>query len=421
TTPMTAVDPSSRIEPMPTEDETRMDIIPPPPRLPDQNWIDRLAEREQHPISIDIEDHAPVDTDSALIPVPQDDVITSEPLVQASIEDITQRLAVLEMEDIEEILDGEVESMRITDHVLAHYALQLTQFSMESSSLGAIITRSYDILAQAGDLGDPDWDTIVKLINESWNQPGNVRTRVLYRHVDIGEILIYSIQTIQELMLTLIFDAETPLKIIRRQAARLTESLKNIPMPDEAFINAEPTQPITLAEPIALIHEAPETDPDERREGTAEVRVHEVVEQPVAPQEVAVVSPPAVRPPGTYIGYACVWLVEDERDTINPTAAKLITQWIEEICVAQEWDFNRTHIESNWIYVSVEVPSGTLPHTVAHTLMNQTAERALTIDPTRAIETPWSAGYLVRTPPDYIQEQDIQRFIRFYRSTQNGS
>ncbi|MFP4322650.1 MAG: transposase, partial [Anaerolineales bacterium] len=117
------------------------------------------------------------------------------------------------------------------------------------------------------------------------------------------------------------------------------------------------------------------------------------------------------------VGYACVWLVEEARNAINPSAAQLINAWLHEICDAQGWTLAQVRIEPEWLYVALRVPPKTLPHTIAQTLMHETATRALAAAPHQETRSPWSDGYLIRTPADDLRASDIDRFIDFYRST----
>ena len=79
---------------------------------------------------------------------------------------------------------------------------------------------------------------------------------------------------------------------------------------------------------------------------------------------------------------------------------------------------NIINIEPEWLYIELEVPIGTLPSLIATTLMEETAERALALDPSRSMKSPWSNGYLIRTPAESLHDNEIDRFVNFYRSTQ---
>jgi len=224
----------------------------------------------------------------------------------------------------------------------------------------------------------------------------------------------------------LIFAADTSLKVIRRQAARLSESLNKVPEPDEEIITAEPTMPMpAISEP-----EAGEDIRDDLREGAGdsiedvyddvvEEHVPETTDQQESPESVEIPpTQPKLRAEGSYASYACVWLVERKKDAINPRAVQLIEGWLVEICEALDWDLQVVNIEPEWLYVELGVPVGTLPSLIATTLMEDTAERAMALDPSRSMRSPWSNGYLVRTPPENLKDHDIDRFVNFYRSSQ---
>jgi ActR/RegA family two-component response regulator len=429
TTLIAAIEPPpdhTPIYPPPYHEDTRWNIIPPPPRLPDQEWLDQADSPTVIP-SVPAESPEPALPEEELVPV--------------TLEEITQQMVSAIVDDlVEEEIQREADSLRLEQHVLAHYALQLTNFAIENSAMGVVITRGDERLAQAGSLDPAAWDQVIGLIYENWNTPGDSRTRVLYRNLGFGNLLLYSIQTVDDLTLTMTFDAETPLRVIRRQAARLTESLQNIPEPRPEDILAQPTPPpsppslpeMTAAEweessrvgvgvaDVVPLRESPLTEEaregidTDLREGSREVAPQVPDQQP---QEAVPALPKPTRQAGTYTSYGCVWLVENPRDAINPAAAEMILGWVQDICRERDWDLEDAHIEPEWIYLAVHVPTTTLPSDVVTDLMHGTAERALALDPSGSHQSPWGEGYLIRTPANSLTTQDIDRFIQFYRST----
>jgi DNA-binding NarL/FixJ family response regulator len=381
------------IDPHPSGEETYPARIPRPMRLPDQEWFDMADEPTAQLPNAPARYEREVEPET-LIGLPPEVI-----LMPTTLDQITEQLQAVEVEVIEEQVAQEAQALRLSDRAVAHYAAQLTRFALESSAKGIMITRGLLRLAQAGDLDMPTWDQLTALVIENWAQEGDSRTRVLYRRLEVGEILIYSIQTIHDLTLTLVFLAEMPLKMIRRQAAQLSEALLSQPLPSEEDLYTEPMPAVILP-----TQDDQDTTPNEALplEGQAE-----------APAPVIRIQ----RAPGTYSSYACVWLVEEARNAINPTAARMIEGWIREICQQQDWDFEMARIEREWLYVVVGVPVGTLPSAIAQTLMEGTAQRALALDPRKSADNPWGQGYLIRTPPDSVQDQHVQRFMQFYRST----
>jgi hypothetical protein len=332
------------------EQDTQYDFSAPPPLLPDQDWLNRLG----------------------LPPAPA----TLPDLQPSSVGEITQQLLAVEEAAVEQALHKEVEAERLPSSVVAHYALHLTQFALESSALGVLLSRGGQRLAHAGTLDATMLDYILALSAQNEALQGANRTRVMYRKVEeVGEILVYTIATLDDLLLTLIFSAETPLKVIRRQAARLSESLQGLPS-------------ISSAE----LEQAPPPEPES--------------------------APPPPLLTDDFTAYACVWLVEHERDAINSAAAKLIESWVREICGAAGWVLQAAQIEREWLCFVVAAPPSILPSVLAQTLMEGTAQRALRLDPIGTRTSPWGAGYLVRTPPQALKTADIERFVRFYRAGQ---
>ena len=297
--------------------------------------------------------------------------------------------------------------------------------------MGAIITREDQLVAHSGGLQDAVWQEVIEVITENWERARRrPHPACCNRHLEIGEVLLYSIQTVEHLTLTLIFAADTSLKVIRKQAARLSETLNSVPPPDESVINAEPTIPMVI-EPEAGQDIQPrraarrrtpktwKTSLTMRRKRTSQSPTNRSRNRRNRWNPPAVApTKPKLRAEGAYTSYACVWLVERKKDAINATAAQLIESWLVEICTNLDWDLKVVKIQPEWLYVELEVPVGTLPSLIATTLMEDTAERALALDPSRSLKSPWSNGYLIRTPAESLQDNEINRFVDFYRSTQ---
>ncbi len=327
-----------------TQDTSR---IPKPEHLPDQYWID---------------------THGKAVP----DFADSQ-FVQTTVEEFTAQLRAFESG----IDAAAPPSNALPEHVLAHYALQLTQFSMENASAGTLLSRGKEVLGQSGSFDMETWNYLALAVSEAWKRKGDARTRIIYRRLINTELLLYSIKTIDNLVLTLIFSGDMNLKTIRRQALRLAESLRSVP----------PPPPPNLPPTLLLDDQA----------------------APAAP------STKVIRPIGSYVGYACVWLLEDNTLPISQIGAQALEHGLAALSQENDWDFQKVEVQSDWLAFYVDVPSGMLPNTLMTLLIERSERDLFASEPMRQAYRLWSDGYLITTPPQDLTEKDIQRFIRFYR------
>lgn len=357
-----------------------------------------------------------------------------EALVQNTVEEITQAMGVVLPTEDDEAFDTDVETDSSPDaeavnallveiDAVARAALQLTQLSLESSALGTLLTHSHHPVARTGSFSEQTWKEILDTLSEGWQRDsGSSRTRVLYRNTrDLGQIMLYSTYTVDELTLTMIFAADTPLRIIRRQAARLMDALLRIPIDD--FAVPEAIQ--TIAPPPAPEIEAPLPAPPQ----------DEAVEAPPPPAAVTLPSRPTdlkppealrealqapipaekpKREPGTYMGYACLWLLQTDQFSLTNSLADGMQRWLRRTADANDWDVIEAEVGESWVNLHLEVPIKTLPRQVIQTMM-QSTQRSILEATGHDPETPsiWASGYNVTTPGRLLSRREIERFIRF--------
>ena len=339
----------------------------------------------------------------------------NEALVEATVEQVTQSMGIV-FDDADEV--DEYADIATEDNVIARAALRLTQLSLESTALGAILMQGEHIVTKQGDLDNDVWNDIVDEIVNAWQQGSSSNTRLLYRKFDkLGQLLLFSTHTINELTLTMIFSSSTSLKVIRRQAKRIAEALLEVPIEAEPEFNAATATPIV--EPI--IEEEPPATPQ--------------VEEDVPPAaQTSPSRPTALRPPedrderlqtqapeakparaeGTYTGYACLWLIQTPVFADNHELADAMQKWLQRSAENEDWDLIDADIRQGWVNIHIEIPVKTSPAEAIETLMNSTAESLLDALGESAPEQPWSSSYSVMTPGRLLHDDEIENFIRFY-------
>lgn len=344
-----------------------------------------------------------------------------ERLVEATVNEITQSMGIMLADEADDT-DDEAD-------IIGNAALRLTQLSLESTAQGTLLSNGMRIISKNGDLSDETWRDVVAEVADAWQQGNQSSTRLLYRKFKAtGQVLLFSTLTVHNLALTMIFSANTSLKIIRRQAKDITEAL--LEMPDESVEvdhhdSAAPREPSpqTITDDNSLADTAEPAEAIDRASPAART----TPSRPTglrAPNELKAaidkITPPEdqqrpARTPGSYTGYALLWLVQNENYALEGDLASAMERWLARSAIANDWDIIDVEIRPSWVNLHIEVPVNTLPSDVIGTLMTQTAQAMQDAKPNgtenRAL---WSESYSVTTPGRLLQEREIERFMRFY-------
>jgi REP element-mobilizing transposase RayT len=131
-------------------------------------------------------------------------------------------------------------------------AQHLTRLTLESSAQAALITREKELWAYAGQLSQNAANELAATVSRHWDgQKGNDLLRFVRLESTKAEHMLYATSMAANVILALVFDAETPFSTIRGQANSLARSLEiaktgpletaeRIPAPKREQIQAEP-------------------------------------------------------------------------------------------------------------------------------------------------------------------------------------
>lgn len=300
--------------------------------------------------------------------------------------------------DTDALSDDEAEAAR-----LAQIALELTQYSLESSAQATTLTYNGELLAEAGDLPGPALDRLQRAIETAWStSPPDYDS--LSRFVtlpDLGEFMLFSMVVADGMLLSMIFNANTPVRTIRRQARRLSESLELVPEQPDA---PEPAASVT--------HASRPTD----------LRAPEGLRAATVAREQPVPAPSPPRPDTPYTGYTVLWLPWDPRLELSGDYGQALHGWITGVAQEHIWDLDELTIEIDYIQMVIQVPEKSLPDVVIHTIFDETARLTEEHFPELADGAGrlWANGYYVVTPPRELSEREIGRFITYQRQAQTG-
>jgi REP element-mobilizing transposase RayT len=143
-------------------------------------------------------------------------------------------------------------------HDVSKAAQHLTRLTLESSAQAALITRDKELWAYAGQLSQNAANELASTVSRHWDgQKGNDLLRFVRLESTKAEHMLYATSMTDDVILALVFDAETPFSTIRSQANALAQSLavaKTGPV-----VPVERT-PVSKAEQVQVEPEADEFD-----------------------------------------------------------------------------------------------------------------------------------------------------------------
>jgi hypothetical protein len=240
----------------------------------------------------------------------------------------------------------------------------------------------------------------VESINQAWQgatDDGNALIRFI--HVTgAGDFLLYSTRTVEAMALSMLFPAETPLRIIRQQARNLLKALESVPESPSEEAEAARTLP---SRPTGL--RAPEGLREEVSAASAESSAAEV-----APAE-----PPAPpRAEGPYAAYSFVWL--PRADLIGTGMSNMLLEWVNAMGAAHGWQVQGCEIQPTYVTLQISIPANETPTAAVETLMRETAARAN--DPSL-----WADAYYIVASGRAVTQQEIASFMEYRRAAQDAA
>ncbi|MBN1681214.1 MAG: transposase [Anaerolineae bacterium] len=304
------------------------------------------------------------------------------------------------------------------DEVLAQAAVQLTQFSLESSAQAIMLSRQGRVLAHAGDLLDVARQRLFEIVENAWrSSSGTSGSLIRFIHLpEAGEFLLYSSQVEENMVLSMVFHAGMPVRTIRRQARRLRESLDYVP---DGPVSIEAPAPVEAPSAPAVDEDEPEAARTSPSRPT-DIRPPDELRAPrgVAQESVSTAeSAPQEQEPAAV--YTCLWIPYDPKLEMVGDFADALYHWILDVAEDEHWQIEEVDIQPEYITLSVEIPHKVLPAQAVTLFMDETARRSAEVYPDVVHGAPvWTGGYFVVDPPRELSEREIARFITYQRQAQ---
>lgn len=168
-------------------------------------------------------------------------------------------------------------------------AQHLTRLTLESSAQAALITREKELWAYAGQLSQNAAKELAQTVSRHWDgQKGNDLLRFVRLESTKAEHMLYATSMTENVILALVFDAETPFSTIRSQANKLARSLEVAKTGPVAVAERIPTP---KAEPAPAESEADEFDDSEEEIDVPSIAdILDEIPPPIPPKQEEVVD-----------------------------------------------------------------------------------------------------------------------------------
>ncbi len=129
-------------------------------------------------------------------------------------------------------------------------AQHLTRLTLESSAQAALITRGDSLWAYAGQLSQGAAKELAVAVTRHWDgQKGSDLLRFVRLEATKAEHMLYATRLADDVVLALVFDAETPFSTIRSQAGQLVNRLSTQ--------NPEVAEPPVSQKPLPASYDVP--------------------------------------------------------------------------------------------------------------------------------------------------------------------
>jgi len=306
---------------------------------------------------------------------------------------------------------------------IAAAALQLTQLAVSSSAQISLLSRADSLVAIAGLLPERDVKVLLDEINKAWQASESGENPARFRYIQLpngSDYLMYSIRTLGEMVLTMLFPGDIPLRMIRKQARELSDTLEKVPaeqetpeeVPAEPQLPPEPRSP-TDALPLTADSEAATTllsrptamrPPPELQEALAAT-------EPAPPEQIPEVAAPPPPPPVVYSTYGFMWLPRST--ALDPDMIGMVTQWLHHIAEQNGWRIEGADIQPSYIVLQMAIPASEQASAALQALVQQTAQRAQN-------PTLFGEAYYITPSGRTITPREIAEFMEYCRELQNA-
>ena len=349
-------------------------------------------------------------------------------------------------------------------------AQHLTRLTLESSAQAALITREDVLWAYAGQLPQSAAHELTEIVSRYWDrQKENDLVRFVHLASTRAEHMLYATRLTRNMVLALIFDAETPFGTIHTQANQLVHSLSTspserqdngvragnetpsartptilsgIPSPnpklDARTIGLDYVRESNPLKSIAQMASSVETEPSIEVEKTVEAPSvtgkYKIARNAAAqddPDEAS--SDPmgeAARKivlestsPSVYnLDYACLLVPRFPHHHLTGDLSDRLPDWVQETCIAFGWRLDYISVQPEYLLWIANVPPATPPAYLMRIMRQRISGKIFEDFPRFNKENPsgdfWAPSYLMMGGSQPPPVEMIKDFITQTRQRQ---
>jgi two-component system response regulator HydG len=336
-------------------------------------------------------------------------------------------------------------------------AQYLTRLSLETSAVAALLTRGPDVWAYAGELTQAQVQALTGLIAEFWDseEAGGAIARFISLPEAETDFMFYGTQVTGGIILSLVFSAETPFGMIRRQAQSLARTLseidpsEHVPQPvaemdvdeDELPEFDFESQGFQLSQDPSIFFsdlDLPPPDPDKSAEAPipsdwvpdrSERADHlAFLDEPAADRGLEETLPTPVTKAGgplpasnVDLSFSMVLVPRFPEHRLTGRLAELLHRWAERLCLAWDWRADNIEINPAFVAITLTIPPEAAPASVVGQLRDDLSKRVLDEYADFAQDLPsgrfWARGFLLKAGARPMDEH-IHSFILQTRRAQ---
>ena len=324
-------------------------------------------------------------------------------------------------------------------------AQHLARLSMETDAQAALITRGNDLWAYAGELSQGALDELADSVGAAQKriESGDLARFIRLRE-NSGEYMLYSTLLVENLILSLAFDAATRFSEIRSQAFQLARALSTIPngeqpgadLPEVKFSGSGPeSEPALDLEPqlpaVEMVGTGEEESPAESAEESRglppedEPQPDPPVERFVPTENQTSTEAVFLDPvsPAIYnISFACVLIPRIPLHRLLGDLKDDLETWMSEICLSYGWRLSELAVHPDRLLWVVNMPPDNSASFMLETIRRQTSGQIFEQKPALSEENRsgdfWAPGYMILASARLPADEPVAKYIRRTRSWQ---
>ena len=290
-------------------------------------------------------------------------------------------------------------------------AQYLTTLTLESAANAAMLINKHDrtLIASAGHLNQNEVNVLLRSVSEHWakNESG-AQVQV------VGEQLLYSTLVTSDVIIAMVFQAQTPLSMIRKQAKHAAGILKSSSKEEARTITetVEPESPRIETPPLQDISSPPRFASPDPFPSLPEVPSFPLTESPPNLKRTA---------HGLYsMAYTFLIVPRLAYNELKGDLRDHLSATLRQIASSYDWQVTALNVQPSYVEISLSCPTTEAPDYVIRSIMRDSSDKVLREFPRLARDHGahpgifWAQNYWA-TSAQKFSPDDIEKFVEYQR------